>query len=596
MSLDIINGQLKNKERAEFYRYVRAIDNNIISSTEDCIAVTKAIISSWLKNKNPDLKYPGDFLKVIDIGSDLVDTFVNWLCHMEILNAAYWISSAYSIWRGAEHRKSYAMYFTPPILTKKMLDDLQEQGASFSKHSFFDPACGGAAFLVPIAKRMMEDLYLESRNPLDILKHVEENLIGTDLDPILCEMSKIFLNCVLSKEIISENYYPSWRIFSKNSLTSIEDMYGTMDIVICNPPYRKLLTDEIIVYGENFSNVMQNQANLYCLFMALCLNLVKNNGIISLITPMSFLSGKSFSKLRHFISNNSKIIKIGIISERSGVFIDVEQETSITIFKKSNSENFLEQKVQVSIINNACKDVLVGSARLDKNGLIWAIPREKNDVHLLENAFLSNFRISDYGYTARIGAFVWNRDKRSTFFSELEAKDQLAENPFPLLWSSDIKQGGVVQFQSKFKKLNEPLFVEIEHGSHRSIVKRSSVLLQRVTSNDQSRRLIAARVPNRIFDDFGGFIGENHVVILESGNEKPLVSPKILVKLLSSNKIDRIFRCISSATNVSLFELNQLPLPSPLLLLENLRLGLDMSEAIEASFLCMVGSNNLKSD
>ncbi|AMO92738.1 eco57I restriction-modification methylase family protein [Collimonas fungivorans] len=576
--------QSRNQERAEFYKHVRNIASHVISDALNCGTVAETLVVSWSRRIFADFS-PGELQNAHQVATNIhILSFLAWLETKEMLDSAYWISSAYSIWMGKKYRKSYAMFFTPPSLTKRMLDDLETAGISFAENSFFDPACGGAAFLAPVAQRMKNSLYARGKTSLEILKHIELNLFGTDLDPILCRISQFFLRMVLANEILSENYEPIFHISSANSLTSVSPMFAKIDVVVCNPPYRKLTTDEIHLYQNEFSSVMQHQPNLYGLFIALCLELVKESGIVSLITPMSYLSGKSFSKLRHFLLSRSQILRIGVVSERSGVFIDVEQETALTLLKRSLKGQIEASNVEISVIHENGENHTIGRSILPGDGLTWPIPRRAEDVAILADAFASPFRIRDYGYIARVGSFVWNRDKRSTFFTLQQAINALAKKAIPLLWSSDIEQGGTVQFLNCTKHNDEPAFVDMSDPNHRSIVRNPAVLLQRVTSNDQSRRLVTACVPNDITAQFGGFIGENHVVILEATSPTPIVSTETLTQLFSSALIDRNFRCISGATNVSIFELNQLPLPSPIYLTRFLKEGMEMETAINTAF------------
>ena len=126
--------------------------------------------------------------------------------------------------------------------------------------------------------------------------------------------------------------------------------------------------------------------------------------------------------------------------------------------------------------------------------------------------------------------------------------------------------------------------MDLGSKSHQSIVRHPSVILQRVTSNDQSRRLIAATVPDEILETYGGFVGENHTVILEQTVPEPALAPAQLSLLLGLSIIDRCFRCISGATNVSIFELKQLPLPNPDKLKKLLSEGRDFEEAAQSAF------------
>jgi adenine-specific DNA-methyltransferase len=105
---------------------------------------------------------------------------------------------------------------------------------------------------------------------------------------------------------------------------------------------------------------------------------------------------------------------------------------------------------------------------------------------------------------------------------------------------------------------------------HPSIVRKPAVVLQRVTSSDQARRLVGAPVSQELLKRYGGVVGENHVVFLEQVNGKAVLSPRRFAQVLRSKPIDSLFRSLSGAANVSAFELQQLPLPEPSVLVSRL--------------------------
>ena len=116
------------------------------------------ILHAWCRHKYPMLK----LANLPERKSLLVDkhilTFLNILQDQALLEAAYYLSSMYALLKKEKYRKSLAMYFTPPALVKRLLDDLELKGVNFDKSSILDPACGGAAFLAPIAMRMRKVL------------------------------------------------------------------------------------------------------------------------------------------------------------------------------------------------------------------------------------------------------------------------------------------------------------------------------------------------------------------------------------------------------------------------------------------------------
>ncbi|WP_249359440.1 N-6 DNA methylase [Cupriavidus sp. 2SB] len=503
---------------------------------------------------------------------------------MSFLDATYWLSSSYAILADADHRKRLAMFFTPTSLAEGLLDDLAAQGVDFGSQSFIDPACGGAAFLAPIALRMRTALKTKGYTALKLLKHIEKRLYGVDLDKTLCALSKHFLCMALHEEILETGYVPSFSVYAANSLTHLAPVVGTADVVVCNPPYRKMTSEELEPLRPIYTDVIEAQPNLYALFITLCVRLLRIGGHAALVTPTSYLSGQYFGRLRKFLLRNTDVKHIGMVSDRQGVFIDVEQETALTVLRRRAEEDRTKMRANVSVVSATGQYTNVGECRLPNAGAVWPIPRSLEDVTLLKRAALSQSRLSDYGYRIRIGAYVWNRDKRPKFESLQDARRVKADTAMPLMWSRDIVSGGIVRLEDTSAFDGEHRFVDLGDRKHTSVITSPSVVLQRVTSNDQPRRLVAAAVSPGVFDSYGGFIGENHVVILEAVSDKPELPPTKLAKLLSAHAVDRYFRCISGATNVSAFELNQLVLPNPQALKEAATNGRSMDEAVNLAF------------
>lgn len=511
--------------------------------------------------------------------SPAVSAFVDFIKHQDLLEATYLLSSAYAQLSTEEHRKRLAMFFTPPSLTKRLLADLADSGVDFATRSFCDPACGGAAFLTPIALRMRDALRQRGASPSRVLDHVQTHLFGFDRDVALCALSKHFLLMALHDEVVAAGVCPTFQVSQADSLLQTGHLLGKLDVVVCNPPFRKMQAPEVAHYANEFSDIIEAQPNLYALFIARCVKLLAPSGTCALVTPTSFLSGQHFSKLRTFLLTQTKVLRIGMVSGRLGVFIDVEQETALTLLRKEAAGHTTSAKAEVSVVSRDGEYVGVGRCVLPNSGAAWPIPRTDSDVALLNNAARSRASLADYGYTPRIGAFVWNRDTRTTYPSARSAARARGGTAVPLLWSSDIASDGSLRFTGAAKLNKEHCFVNLGSRSHASVVRRPSVILQRVTSNDQPRRLVAAVVPTQLIDAYGGFVGENHTVILEQTASEPALDPEQLARLLATPTVDRHFRCISGATNVSIFELSQLRLPDPVRLRHFLAQGLDMPSA-----------------
>jgi len=512
--------------------------------------------------------------------------FVRLLREQEFLEATYWLSTAYAHISGSEYRKSLALFFTPPSLTRGLLNDLQRQGADFAEHTFLDPACGGAAFLAPVALRIRDLLRAKGWSGRRILHHIETHVVGYDLDAALCELSRHFLRMALHAEIATSGYRPVLNVRRANSLTALRSRLRTIDVVVCNPPYRKLSAYEVEPLRKAYGHIIEAQPNLYGVFFGLCVCLLRSGGIAALVSPTSFLSGHYFSRLRRFLAETVHVEHIGIVNNKVGVFKDVRQETALSIFRRmqpgqsGHDNGHAQVAAKVSVVSPTGDYSAVGTCPLPANGMVWPIPRAEDDVALLQNANLRSARIADFGYAIRIGGFMWTRDQRPKFETLAHARKQKARSAVPLLWSSDIEPDGSLGFVESRMYNEEHRFVDMGSMSHPSVVRRPSVVCQRVTSNDQTRRLVCAVVPDEFLLRYGGFVGENHVVILEQAVAAPALSPVEMSALLRTEEVDRYFRCISGATNVSSFELSQLALPPASELRTALDSGVAMSIAV----------------
>lgn len=520
----------------------------------------ETILVEWTLRNYPTVDCT-DFLHV-KRHAHLLETqsFVTWLCTLDFLEATFWLSSVYALWAGDEHRKSFAVFFTPPSLTIRLLDDLAESGVSFIDSAFVDPACGGAAFLAPIAQRIRMELKALCWSDVQILEHITGHVQGFDIDARLCGLSRHFMRIVLREEIASTGINPQFQIEKANSLTELGHINGKFDVVLCNPPYRKMTASEVQAAGSEYREVVQAQPNLYGLFIALCVKLLSKDGHAALVTPTSFLTGQYFSALRKYLASETAVLRIGMVSDRTGIFIDVEQETALTVLRRSGAMA-IAWLTTVSLVARDGSYRKVGTCTLSATGEAWTIPRTESDVALLARLSKSIYRIEDYGYKVKIGAFVWNRDQRPTYFEKSSQAKNPQSNFFPLIWSSDIGTDFNLKFDEKAKNQIEPSWVDFGSEDRAGVIKRAAVVLQRVTSNDQPRRLVAAAIDESFVRKHGGFVAENHVVILEQVEAG--IPPERLARLLACTSIDRYFRCISGSTNVSAYELRHLPLPNP---------------------------------
>ena len=81
----------------------------------------------------------------------------------------------------AAYRSTHGIFYTPPQLVDRLLAMAEDAKVDWRTARVLDPACGGGAFLLPIALRMAEAL--EGSDPAVILQQLAVRLHGFELDP-----------------------------------------------------------------------------------------------------------------------------------------------------------------------------------------------------------------------------------------------------------------------------------------------------------------------------------------------------------------------------------------------------------------------------
>lgn len=566
--------------RTVLIRAIRALQKVGETRGRTPTLIAGSVLRRWSLDSFPELRVPSLRWSKTLLNDPAVLAFAKYLKRLSFEDAAYWLSTAYTALSPPEERKRLAMYFTPPPIANRLLNDLANEGALFDRHSFMDPACGGAAFLAIVAERMRKGLLARNMGPTAILRHANAHLAGIDIDRTLCALSRHFLRMVFYREICVAGWAPQFNVKNGDSLTRASRQKHRFDVVVCNPPYRKLSRKEAGFHRVRYAETMQGQPNLYALFIQLAARLARPDGIVGLVTPTSFLSGQNFSSLRTFLLKHASVRHIGIIQDRQRVYFDVEQDTALTTIRPGKN-GVHSAAAGISVVDRTGTYSRLGQCVLPNSGSSWPLARDVSDMRLLETATKSTFRLSHYGYKPTIGGFVWNRDTRKTYEVFGEVPETKRAGAFPLLWASDLRSSGRLSFDANTATGTHDRYVIPGKSGELLVKRRPAVLLQRVTASDQAHRLTGAIVSESFVREHGGFVGENHVVILEQESPAAALPPSEMLSLLKARVISRYFNCISGCANVSVFELQQLPLPDPDALRRLMEAGMSIEKAAE---------------
>ncbi|MDV4149570.1 N-6 DNA methylase [Clostridium sp. AL.422] len=219
-------------------------------------------------------------------------------------------------------------YSTPDFICeyiKKRLLEIKSNGKEV-----FDPCCGREEMLAPFIKSKIKTF------GVDIVKYKED---------YSCE----FLN----KDFL-EIYYE--RVKEDKDIETLNYDYYTL-----NPPYN---CHEVNYIRENKSKLRSlfkdvGIHNMYSMFISAIIDLSKNGAVIGIITQDSFLSSKSYEKLRKKIINNCSIHEITMCPRDLFINQGADVRTSILILQKG--VNFQGNIV----VNNRCASIEEFKAKLD---------------------------------------------------------------------------------------------------------------------------------------------------------------------------------------------------------------------------------------
>jgi adenine-specific DNA-methyltransferase len=481
----------------------------------------------------------------------LISDYAQAISLLDVDQQHYWIGTFYTLLLPSAVRRAQAAYFTPPHLARVLLDLVRDFGFDPLLHTAIDPAAGGAAFLSTLASEMREAGAPASR--------IFARLNGMEIDRGLARLSEALIAARVGKPVRK-----------KESLVVVKDalrakLAATYDLVIANPPYGRVSPTDLST--EKWRDVCHpGHLNKYALFTDLCLRLSKPGGLLALVLPSSFVAGPLYGRLRTHIREKAEVLVLASVATRSDVFVDVAQDVSI-IVARTGAAHRVSRAVSFGRVTG------IGPFKTSSAGLLpsaadspWVWPGKQRGIAV------GGSSLADFGATIRAGYFVWNREL------ERMSKRRRSKRDLPLIWARNIRPPHFCH--PKAKQGAGIDFVRFEQESA-GIVRTDALVMQRTTNSLQPRRLVAARVSPSVTARWGGFVTENHTIVITAPSVKILNTLRFL---LNSAAVDARYRQLSGTASVSVTLLRGLDLPSPSALADSIaRFGFT-EKAIEHAY------------
>ena len=340
---------------------------------------------------------------------------VEWMVNVTVMN--YLFEDDYKI--GRENfldQKRITTFFEEKITTPQKAYEVLDK---LSKIKICDISMGWGIFLL-YAFELLYHLTLQCVKSLEnskyshpllyesseqqeqrIINHIiSKNLYGVDLSPIAIQLAELKLyeyvlrymktntaqvahpNFIVGNSLIgtlsADDYSSMKHLFNsdiQNWLSKIPQVHwsklfpkvfasGGFDIVVGNPPYInvKKLPIELSRYCHKIYKTYNSNGDIANVFIERAIQLTRDRGFVSLITPRYWIEGHNSNKLRRFLLKNSTILSIIDFRDNRTVFQQSEGRLGvdtliITCQKVESSSNIFDvflsnSNLKISAIND----------------------------------------------------------------------------------------------------------------------------------------------------------------------------------------------------------------------------------------------------
>ena len=514
-----------------------------------------AILEAWWSCFAPDLpiapRPDGLPVGVGNKAEDISKKLAVGLLDFAEQDACRTIAEIYTGLLPPEEKSANGIFYTRPALVERLLDIAEASGHDWKVGRVIDPSGGCGAFITQAAVRMKTRL--SDLKPDAVLKSIESRLTAWDIDPFATWMGQVAVEAVLIDLVRATGRRLATIVENRDALLDFECHKGRYSLVLGNPPFGRIKDNPAI--RSTFARSLHGHPNLYGLFMDLAIHLASGNGTIAYVTPTSWLSGSYFSNLRHLIQTSAPPSVLEIVESRKAAFEDVLQEIALVVLQKGKESRSLTVSTVRMEEKHLSSQHTCNVTLPDDSKAPWIVPRQADDEKLVRALARTPRRLKDWGYRVSTGPLVWNRQKHALH-------GEPSSNCVKVIWAEAVTRPDEIDaLPQKAAHRRHAFYSPSPRAGSKdplsdpAVVRGPCVLVQRTTSKEQDRRVIAAELPAHV-----GLVAiENHLNMLVPTRRDPQLTTTELAKFLSTAFADRIVRCISGSVALSASELASVP-------------------------------------
>ncbi|MGH3697814.1 MAG: Eco57I restriction-modification methylase domain-containing protein [Pseudonocardiaceae bacterium] len=412
-----------------------------------------------------------------------------------------------------------------------------------------DPGAGSGSLSAAFTARVLRECpALE----LEIVAVEIDPGVGCHLHATLADLTETASS--LGGAVATEMVWGDYIELATSATTKPAALEDPFDIVIMNPPYRKLGAS-----SAHRRTLLRHGAacpNLYAAFLALGASALDPGGQLVAITPRSFANGPYFGQFRRFLLDALSLDRLHVFESRSTVFSDTGVLQENVAFSGTRQGSM--DKVVLSVSRGSEDTTLERVVRYldvvhpgDAQHVI-RIVADDDDAAVAETMAGLPATLDDLDIQVSTGKVV-----------DFRVRANLRESPrldtVPLIYPGNMRHG-IVEWPREIRK-HQGFAVQSEADRKKFLLPAGYyVVVKRFSAKEERRRVVAA-----VWDlsrSTSPVAFENHLNILHAGGAG--LDRDLAVGLsywLNSSLVDTFFRTFSGHTQVNATDLRALRFP-----------------------------------
>jgi hypothetical protein len=311
------------------------------------------------------------------------------------------------------------------------------------------------------------------------LKVFGEKIKKTEKDALKKLKTKAAKAFLEKEEIVNNAIYHNafeWR-FEFPEVLAEDGAYIGFDAVIGNPPYIKEYEGKEIFEGLRDNEVYQGKMDIWYMFTADSIKLLKDKGSLNFIAPNNWTTNAGASKMRNFMLQNSKFIKL-IDFGSYMVFDSASIQTMIMQFEKNKIDDYDFDYKKIIINKPILEDAL---------NIISSITNENIEL-LKPNISIDNFLDKGLTFNSSLFESILEKINSASNF-KFDEKLEVAQG---IVFPQDfINKSSSIKLEYKFE-VGEGIFVLSEEEKiNLNLINKETKLIKPYYTSSQFERYSA---------------------------------------------------------------------------------------------------------